>query len=210
MLDVACGPGYAAAQAAARGAAAVGVDIADAMIALARRRYPDVEVPARRRARAHVRRRLVRRGRRQLRAPPLRRARARRGRVRARPGARRPARPQRLGPSRQGTPRGRAAGRRRARGRDRPARAPRRTGVLSLLPRTGTRPPARRPRLRRRHGARRLVPPHDRNPGRTLGRARRRHGQDRRSRARPARTRPPAHPRRVRSASSKSTEPATT
>jgi len=43
VLDVACGPGYAAAQAAARGAAAVGVDIAHAMIALARRRYPDVE-----------------------------------------------------------------------------------------------------------------------------------------------------------------------
>lgn len=43
VLDVACGPGYAAAAAAARGASAVGVDIADAMIALARHRYRNVE-----------------------------------------------------------------------------------------------------------------------------------------------------------------------
>ena len=41
VLDVACGPGYAAARAAARGASAVGIDVADAMIAIARDRYPD-------------------------------------------------------------------------------------------------------------------------------------------------------------------------
>jgi SAM-dependent methyltransferase len=43
VLDVASGPGYAAARAAARGASAVGVDIAEAMIALARDRHPDVQ-----------------------------------------------------------------------------------------------------------------------------------------------------------------------
>jgi SAM-dependent methyltransferase len=43
VLDVASGPGYAAAQAAARGAAVVGIDVADAMVALARDRHPGVE-----------------------------------------------------------------------------------------------------------------------------------------------------------------------
>jgi SAM-dependent methyltransferase len=42
LLDVACGPGYVAGAAAARGARAVGVDFAAAMVALARERYPDV------------------------------------------------------------------------------------------------------------------------------------------------------------------------
>jgi SAM-dependent methyltransferase len=43
VLDVATGPGYAAAAAAARGASAVGIDIAEAMLALARRRAPGVD-----------------------------------------------------------------------------------------------------------------------------------------------------------------------
>jgi ubiquinone/menaquinone biosynthesis C-methylase UbiE len=43
MLDVASGPGYAAAQAAERGASVVGVDIAEAMTALASRLHPQVE-----------------------------------------------------------------------------------------------------------------------------------------------------------------------
>lgn len=43
LLDAATGPGYAAARAAERGAAVVGVDIADAMVSLARRRYPQLE-----------------------------------------------------------------------------------------------------------------------------------------------------------------------
>lgn len=43
VLDVASGPGYAAAQAAARGAVALGVDVAGAMVALARARHPGVE-----------------------------------------------------------------------------------------------------------------------------------------------------------------------
>ena len=40
VLDVASGPGYAAAAAAKRGATAVGVDFAAAAVAVARRRYP--------------------------------------------------------------------------------------------------------------------------------------------------------------------------
>jgi ubiquinone/menaquinone biosynthesis C-methylase UbiE len=43
LLDVCCGPGYAAGAAAARGAAAVGVDIAQAMVDEARRRFPEAE-----------------------------------------------------------------------------------------------------------------------------------------------------------------------
>jgi ubiquinone/menaquinone biosynthesis C-methylase UbiE len=43
VLDVACGPGYAAGAAAARGAVAVGVDFSSEMVEEARRRYPAVE-----------------------------------------------------------------------------------------------------------------------------------------------------------------------
>jgi ubiquinone/menaquinone biosynthesis C-methylase UbiE len=43
VLDVASGPGYVAAEAAERGASVVGVDIAEAMIALASRLHPQVE-----------------------------------------------------------------------------------------------------------------------------------------------------------------------
>ena len=43
LLDVASGPGYVAAKAAERGASVVGVDIADAMISLARRLHPQLE-----------------------------------------------------------------------------------------------------------------------------------------------------------------------
>jgi ubiquinone/menaquinone biosynthesis C-methylase UbiE len=43
LLDVASGPGYVAAQAAERGAAVVGVDIVEAMLALARRLHPQLE-----------------------------------------------------------------------------------------------------------------------------------------------------------------------
>jgi SAM-dependent methyltransferase len=43
VLDVACGPGYAAAAAAQRGATSVGVDFSRVMVEEARRRYPDVE-----------------------------------------------------------------------------------------------------------------------------------------------------------------------
>jgi ubiquinone/menaquinone biosynthesis C-methylase UbiE len=43
LLDVCCGPGYAAGAAAERGLEAVGVDIAPAMISEARRRFPSVE-----------------------------------------------------------------------------------------------------------------------------------------------------------------------
>ena len=43
MLDVASGPGYVAAKAADRGASVVGVDIAEAMTALASRLHPQVE-----------------------------------------------------------------------------------------------------------------------------------------------------------------------
>jgi ubiquinone/menaquinone biosynthesis C-methylase UbiE len=43
VLDVASGPGYAAAQAAERGASVAGVDIAEAMTALASRLHPQVE-----------------------------------------------------------------------------------------------------------------------------------------------------------------------
>ena len=42
MLDVASGPGYVAVQAAARGATVIGVDVSEAMIALARRLHPDL------------------------------------------------------------------------------------------------------------------------------------------------------------------------
>ena len=43
MLDVATGPGYVAAEAAERGAAIIGLDIAEAMLSLARRRHPQIE-----------------------------------------------------------------------------------------------------------------------------------------------------------------------
>lgn len=43
VLDVATGPGYAAERAAARGARPVGIDIAEGMLALARRRHPQLE-----------------------------------------------------------------------------------------------------------------------------------------------------------------------
>ena len=43
MLDLATGPGYAAAEAAGRGAAVVGVDVAPGMVALARRLHPSLD-----------------------------------------------------------------------------------------------------------------------------------------------------------------------
>ena len=43
LLDMACGPGYGAGEAAARGAQAVGIDIAASMVAEARQRYPQAE-----------------------------------------------------------------------------------------------------------------------------------------------------------------------
>lgn len=43
VLDVATGPGYVAARARQRGAAVVGIDIAHEMVALARRRYPEID-----------------------------------------------------------------------------------------------------------------------------------------------------------------------
>ena len=43
VLDVATGPGYAAERAAARGAHPVGIDIAEGMLALARRRRPELD-----------------------------------------------------------------------------------------------------------------------------------------------------------------------
>jgi ubiquinone/menaquinone biosynthesis C-methylase UbiE len=43
VIDVACGPGYVAAGAAARGARAVGVDFAVDMVSQARRRFPEID-----------------------------------------------------------------------------------------------------------------------------------------------------------------------
>ena len=43
VLDVASGPGYVTARAAERGASAIGVDIAEAMLSLARRRHPELD-----------------------------------------------------------------------------------------------------------------------------------------------------------------------
>jgi SAM-dependent methyltransferase len=43
VLDVACGPGYAAAAAATRGARVRGLDFSPAMLAIARTRHPDLE-----------------------------------------------------------------------------------------------------------------------------------------------------------------------
>jgi SAM-dependent methyltransferase len=43
VLDVASGPGHVSAPAAARAAAVVGVDVAEAMIALARRQHPELD-----------------------------------------------------------------------------------------------------------------------------------------------------------------------
>ena len=43
VLDVASGPGFVSAAAAERGASVVGVDIAEAMLAIARQRYPELE-----------------------------------------------------------------------------------------------------------------------------------------------------------------------
>lgn len=44
VLDLACGPGYVAAAAAARGAEVVALDISAAMVAEARRRHPELDV----------------------------------------------------------------------------------------------------------------------------------------------------------------------
>jgi ubiquinone/menaquinone biosynthesis C-methylase UbiE len=44
LLDVATGPGYAAARAADRGASVVGVDISDEMVALASRLHPELDL----------------------------------------------------------------------------------------------------------------------------------------------------------------------
>ena len=44
VLDVACGPGHLAAAAAARGAAAHGLDFSAAMVAIARTAHPDIVV----------------------------------------------------------------------------------------------------------------------------------------------------------------------
>ena len=54
LLDVACGPGDAAAAAAARGARATGVDFAAAMVAQASQLHPAVEFRAGEIGRAHV------------------------------------------------------------------------------------------------------------------------------------------------------------
>ena len=43
VLDVATGPGYVAAQASERGAFVIGVDVAEAMVALARRSHPGID-----------------------------------------------------------------------------------------------------------------------------------------------------------------------
>jgi SAM-dependent methyltransferase len=43
VLDIACGPGYVAGRAAVRGAAVVGVDVAEAMVALAGRLHPGLD-----------------------------------------------------------------------------------------------------------------------------------------------------------------------
>jgi len=43
VLDVACGPGYCAGQAAARGATAIGIDFAPTMIVEAQRRFPGID-----------------------------------------------------------------------------------------------------------------------------------------------------------------------
>ena len=43
MLDLATGPGYVAARAAERGASVVGVDVAGAMLSLARRLHPELD-----------------------------------------------------------------------------------------------------------------------------------------------------------------------
>jgi SAM-dependent methyltransferase len=43
LLDVACGPGHIAAEAAAKGAVPVGLDLAEGMVALARARYVEIE-----------------------------------------------------------------------------------------------------------------------------------------------------------------------
>jgi ubiquinone/menaquinone biosynthesis C-methylase UbiE len=43
LLDVCCGPGYGAGQAAERGLTAIGVDISPTMVAEARRRFPSAE-----------------------------------------------------------------------------------------------------------------------------------------------------------------------
>jgi SAM-dependent methyltransferase len=44
VLDVATGPGYAAAEAAARGASVIGVDVAEAMVRLAAELHPEIPV----------------------------------------------------------------------------------------------------------------------------------------------------------------------
>src|ERR1700739_2523221 len=43
LLDVACGPGYVAAEAAARGAEVTGLDFSAAMVALAQWRHPQLQ-----------------------------------------------------------------------------------------------------------------------------------------------------------------------
>jgi SAM-dependent methyltransferase len=85
LLDVATGPGYVVAAALARGAQPTGLDVAAEMVAMARRLNPGGALRARRRRAGAVRERRLRRGHRELRDPPRRPPRARRGR--AGPGA---------------------------------------------------------------------------------------------------------------------------
>ena len=66
VLDIGSGPGHAAAQAAERGASVVGVDVASAMIQLARRLHPGLDFREAKRRSTAVRGWLLRRRGRQL------------------------------------------------------------------------------------------------------------------------------------------------
>ena len=89
VLDVGCGTGHGTAAAAARGAQATGIDLADGMLARARERHPGADLRPRRRRGPALRRRPIRRGACRVCAQPPPRRRPRPARVRARAGPRR-------------------------------------------------------------------------------------------------------------------------
>src|SRR4051794_16341086 len=142
VLDVASGPGHVAAAAAERGAFVIGVDIAEGMLSLAAPAPSPARLPFRRCRGAPVRRRVVRRRRRELRPAAHRAPGAGGRRVRARPRRRRPRRAHGLGLPGPGAVSRRAPRRRGGGGSRFAAGHAGRSAALPLLGRAGARRPA--------------------------------------------------------------------
>ena len=199
MLDLATGPGYVAARGAERGASVVGVDVAGAMVSLARGLHPGLDF---RQADAHelpFDRRLLRRRRGQLPDLAPRTPRAGDGRIRARARSGRQARADGMGPTRARPLSGRVPRRGRGGRRNAPRGSTDRTRLLPVLGRRGVRRPLARAWLRGPHGEEDRLHPSCRDRRRALGRLTWRDGPNFSAHRAAARGNPAAHPRRVRS-----------